>query len=390
MWPRITTLCSSSPVWRVAVVMAILLGSAAADGPKAHGQRIAKYGADFLAGGVGARALGMGGAYVGLADDVTAGYWNPAGLHQLQYPEIAYMHVERFAGAVSFDYGSAALPISERSTVSLSFFRSGVNDIVNTLEAWDPSLGQPKPNYESYITRFSAADYAFFLGYARHLSGDWTLGLTGKIIRRTIGDFADAWGYSFDVSMQYRTGPFRLGATVQDGSTMLQSWSVNPDAFQATDGDGNPVPYEEAFGQAIPEGGTALVLPVARLGSGVVLPIGAVHRVTLGLDVDLAFDGQQAFVPNVGDVSFHPRIGGEYSYNDVVALRAGVNRVQMGDAIGFDMTPSVGAGLTLDQFSIDVSFGDFAGLTAEDLGYSYRISAQLRLEQPGLKRSGEN
>ncbi|PSQ68178.1 MAG: hypothetical protein BRD26_08905, partial [Bacteroidetes bacterium QH_1_64_81] len=39
----------------------------------AHGQRIAKYGADFLAGGVDARALGMGGAYVGLADEVSAG-----------------------------------------------------------------------------------------------------------------------------------------------------------------------------------------------------------------------------------------------------------------------------------------------------------------------------
>ena len=370
--------------------MAMLLGGIASNAPQAHGQRIAKYGADFLAGGVGARALGMGGAYVGLANDVTAGYWNPAGLHQLQYPEIAYMHVERFAGAVSFDYGSAALPISKQSTVSLSFFRSGVNDIVNTLEAWDPSLGQPKPNYESYITRFSAADYAFFLGYARHLTSDLTLGLTGKIIRRTIGDFADAWGYSFDVSMQYRTGPLRLGATVQDLSTMLQSWSVNPDAFQATDADGTPIRYEEAFGQAIPEGGTALVLPVARLGSGVVLPIGAAHRVTLGLDVDLAFDGQQAFVPNVGDVSFHPRVGGEYSYKDVVALRAGVNRVQVGEAIGLDVTPSVGAGLTLDQFSIDVSFGDFTGLTAEDLGYSYRISAQLRLEQPGLRRGGEN
>lgn len=375
---------------RLACSLVVLFAAWGGSGVEAQGQRIAKYGAEFLAGGVGARALGMGGAYVGLAGDVTAGYWNPAGLHQLQYPEIAYMHVERFAGAVSFDYGAAAFPISERSTVSLSFFRSGVNDIVNTLEAWDPALDQPKPNYESYITRFSAADYAFFVGYARRLTGDLTLGLTGKIVRRTIGDFADAWGYSFDVSAQYRAGPLRLGATVQDLSTMLQSWSVNPDAFQATDGDGNPISYEEAFDQELPEGGTALVLPVARLGSGLVVPLGAAHRVTLGLDVDVAFDGQRAFVPNVGDVSFHPRLGGEYSYRGVVALRAGVNRVQYGEDIGLDVTPSVGAGLNIEQFSLDVSFGDFAGLTAEDLGYSYRISAQLRLEQPGLRRGGAN
>src|SRR5262249_46696775 len=37
----------------------------------------------FEAPGVGARALAMGGAFVGLADDWTATYWNPAGLAQL-------------------------------------------------------------------------------------------------------------------------------------------------------------------------------------------------------------------------------------------------------------------------------------------------------------------
>lgn len=376
-----------SRIQRVLLAL-ILLGLASGMGSAAYGQRIAKYGADFLAGGVGARSLGMGGAYSALADDVTAGYWNPAGLHHLQYPEIGYMHVERFAGAVSFDYGALAWPINERSTVSLSLFRSGVNDIVNTLDAWDPALDQPKPNYESFITTFSAADYAFFLGYSRRVSEGFTFGVTGKIIRRTIGDFADAWGYSFDAGVQYRTGALRLGAVLQDGAAMWQTWSINPSAFEASDGDGNPIPYEEAFGQELPEGGTEVVLPVARLGTGWAKPIGE-HQLTVAADLDLAFDGQQAFVPNVGDVSFHPRLGGEFSYKGVAALRAGINRIQYGDDIGLDVTPSVGAGLTLNQFKIDFSFGDFAGLAAEDLGYTYRISAQLTLEQPGLKRGGD-
>lgn len=33
--------------------------------------------AEFLTIGIGARAIGMGGAFTGLADDVSAGYWNP-------------------------------------------------------------------------------------------------------------------------------------------------------------------------------------------------------------------------------------------------------------------------------------------------------------------------
>ena len=376
----------------------------------AHGQRIAKYGADFLAGGVDARALGMGGAYVSLADEVSAGYWNPAGLGHLQYPEISYMHVERFAGAVSFDYAGVALPVTERSTIGVSAFRSGVNDIVNTLGAWNPDRGVPLGNYESRITRFSAADWAVFVSYSRRLNERTTVGVNFKGIRRSIGDFASAWGYSMDVAGQYRVGPYRVGIMVQDLSTMLQSWSVNPDAFEVNCTDpiddqpfdacinpetdsvytSNAARYEAVFSQEIPSGGTALVLPVTRLGAGAEWSVGDGHTLTAALDVDVAVDGQRAFVPNIGDVSFHPRLGTAFSYKGLVELRGGIQRIQYGDAVGLDVTPSVGAGLDLAQVSVDFSFGDFVGLTAQDLGYSYRISAQLRLEQPGLKRGGDD
>ncbi len=385
-----------------AALVFLMLGASAA--LPARAQEIAKYGAEFLAGGVGARAIGMGGAQVGLAADVTAGYWNGAGLSRIAYPEIAYMHVERFAGVVSFDYAGGALPVNERSTVGLSFFRSGVNDIVNTLSAWNPDLGQPRPDYLSRITRFSAADYAFFLTYARSVSEKLAVGLTGKIIRRGIGDFADAWGYSFDLGVQYRTERFALGANLQDLSTMMQSWSINPDAFSVDCADSGGAPFEACidpetgqayesnadryralFDQRMPEGGTELVLPVARLGAGTMLPVAGASEVTLGLDMDVFFDGRGAYAASVGDVSFEPRLGAEFDYRGVVALRGGISRVQYGEDLGLSLTPSVGAGLRLAQFSVDYAFGDFAG-ASRDLGFSHRISAQLRLEQPRLKR----
>ncbi|MDM8521761.1 outer membrane protein transport protein [Desulfococcaceae bacterium HSG8] len=40
--------------------------------------------------GSGARALGMGGAFIAVADDATAASWNPGGLIQLELPEISY------------------------------------------------------------------------------------------------------------------------------------------------------------------------------------------------------------------------------------------------------------------------------------------------------------
>ena len=350
-------------------------------------QRIAKYGADFLAGGIGARALAMGGANVALVQNVNSVYWNPAGLAQTVYPEFAYMHAERFAGVVSFDYAAVTYPVSSESTVGVSFFRSGVNDIKNTLNAWDAERNQPKPNPESHIRSFSAADMAFFVSYARRVNSRLFVGLSGKVIRRSIGDFADAWGYSFDAGVQWRGRRIVLGAQIQDVSTMLQSWSVNASAFKidgTNPATGQDYTFEEVFEQELPTGETFLVLPVVRLGSGLVLPVGLLSTVTVGLDMDLAFDGQQANAFNAAGVSFHPRAGTEFNYRQVLAIRAGVNRVAHGE-YGFDIVPSVGAGFRLKSLSVDYGFGDFGGLVSE-LGYSHRISVHFSLERQGLRR----
>ncbi|MDZ4700736.1 MAG: PorV/PorQ family protein [Rhodothermales bacterium] len=356
---------------RTLLLLIVLL----AGGDPVFAQKTAKYGADFLSGGVGGRALGMGGAHIGIVRDVSASYWNPAGMDGIGYPEVAYMHAERFAGIVSFDYAAVALPISAQSTVGLTIIRSGVDDIPNTLNAWDAERNQPKPNPENFIERFSAVDNAIMLSYARRLRDGLAVGVSGKLIRRKIGDFADAWGYSFDIGAQYQNDRVFLGANLQDISTMLQSWSVNKAELAAL----------EDFGQEIPDGGTVLVLPVLRLGAGYVAPFNA-SNLTLAFDLDVAFDGQQAYVLNAGDVSFHPRIGAEYLFKNVVALRAGISRMLIDDTIGgINLTPNVGAGLRLNQFSIDYGFGDFAGLTA-DLGFSHRIAARLVLQQPRMAR----
>ncbi|MFW5972369.1 MAG: PorV/PorQ family protein [Bacteroidota bacterium] len=343
----------------------------------ASGQTVVKYGADFLAGGIGGRALGMGGAHVALAADASAGYWNPAGLAMARSPEVAYMHAERFAGMVSFDYGGAVFPVSDESSIGVSFFRSGVNDIKNTLDAWDEERDRPRPNPSAYITTFSAADYAFFVSYARTISDGLSAGVTGKLIRRSIGEFAEAWGYSFDVGAQMRNGPFFLGASIQDVSTMLQTWSIDQDALG---------PISDVFDEAMPAGGTELMLPVARLGSGYEILAGQ-HTVTLALDLDVAFDGAQNHAFSIGDVSVHPRAGGEYAFRDVLAFRAGLMRIGSVRGSGLDVVPTVGAGLRLSRLSIDYGFGDFAGMPSE-LGFSHRISASLLLGNRGANQEG--
>jgi hypothetical protein len=65
----------------------------------AHAQDAPKYSNEFLAIGVGARALGMGYANVAAVNDVTSGYWNPAGLLGVQGDiQVGAMHSEYFRG----------------------------------------------------------------------------------------------------------------------------------------------------------------------------------------------------------------------------------------------------------------------------------------------------
>jgi hypothetical protein len=66
--------------------------------------QIAKYSNEFLSVGVGARALSMANANVASTNDVTSGYWNPAGLlGQKSNIQIGLMHAEYFAGIAKYD-----------------------------------------------------------------------------------------------------------------------------------------------------------------------------------------------------------------------------------------------------------------------------------------------
>src|SRR5689334_3253054 len=89
---------SAAPVapviaWAAALALVLLPATAGAT----------RYAGEFLRIGAGARALGMGSAFVGLADDGTAAYWNPAGLATLPDRQINAMHAEQFGSIVQYD-----------------------------------------------------------------------------------------------------------------------------------------------------------------------------------------------------------------------------------------------------------------------------------------------
>ncbi|MBL8999472.1 MAG: UPF0164 family protein, partial [Gemmatimonadetes bacterium] len=76
----------------------ILLAAAMQQSAFGQGFANAKYASEFLSLGAGARSAALGGAGTGFADDVTAGYVNPAALSLVNYPQIAIFHESRFGG----------------------------------------------------------------------------------------------------------------------------------------------------------------------------------------------------------------------------------------------------------------------------------------------------
>ena len=353
-------------------LLLILLTTGSVSG---QGFENAKYGGDFLSVGGGARPLGMGSAYTSVTNDVLSGYWNPAGLSEIQNWEIAYMHSERFAGIVGYDYGALALPIEgSNGVVALSFFRQGVDGIQNTLHAWDPEQNRPKSNPTDYMKEFSAADMALFLSYADRFTDVWRWGVSAKVLHSRLGPFANAWGYSLDAGIQMIGERYQLGINLMDITTMMKFWSVNESELEALRNFINP---ETGKPETLPEGTNEYVRPTVKIGGSRLFDFGD-FSLTTALDADIRFEGRRTYYLNAGDVSFEPHVGAELGYKDLVFIRTGVTDLHFDDSNAFFVSPTLGTGLKIGAIMVDYGFTSFAGV-ASDLGFTHRISLQITL-----------
>ncbi len=196
-------------------------------------QAVRKYSNEFLKIGVGARAAAMGNAMTGIVDDATAGYWNPGGLCLApKAPELALMHSEYFAGIAKYDYIGFTMPIGDNRHFGASVIRLGVDDIPNTLNLVDPN-----GNIDfSAVQTFSVADLAAVLSVAQHFEalGGLDVGANVKVINRSVGKFATAWGFGFDIGARWNKGPLQLGLMLSDVTSTFNAWSFNTELLEKT------------------------------------------------------------------------------------------------------------------------------------------------------------
>lgn len=311
-----------------------------------------KYSNEFLSIGVGARALGMSNSYVTSVNDVTAGYWNPAGLLGIgNQHQVALMHSEYFAGIAKYDYGAFATRLDSSSVLGVSMIRFGVDDIPNTTDLIDAN---GNVDY-SRITTFSAVDYAFLVSYAKQLKiPGLRLGANAKIIRRKVGDFAGAWGFGLDAGAQYDYKKWKFAAMARDVTSTFNAWS-----FNLSDKTKEVL---IATGNEIPENSVEITLPKLLLGASRKFDFTKKISLLAEVNLDETFDGKRNVLIKSKAISVDPHIGLEAGYMNIIFLRAGIGNYQTyTDATGKKINtiqPNIGVGVKIKSVYIDYALTD--------------------------------
>lgn len=313
-----------------------------------------KYSNEFLSIGVGARALGMSNAFVALADDATAGYWNPAGLTRLNTSlQLSLMHTQYFAGIARYDYGSLAFRSSGNHYFGVSLIRFGIDDIPDTSELID---AEGNINYDR-IRSFSASDNAFLVSYARRLPANENLrlGINAKIIRRTAGNFAGAWGFGLDAGLQYQHNAFTFAAMARDITSTFNAWNYQLDDRM-----------REIFtltGNEIPQNSLEVTLPRLILAAARHVSITQDLNLLASLDLIITSDGKRNVLLRGDPFSLEPNLGLELGFRNMIFLRAGAGNIQQysknNNQKKYSLQTNMGLGVVLgERLSIDYALTD--------------------------------
>jgi len=328
-----------------------------------------KYSNEFLSIGVGARGLAMSNSLTAVVDDATAGYWNPAGLLEIenQY-SFGLMHAEYFAGIAKYDFAGFATPIDSSSALGVSVIRFGVDDIPDTRFLYDANGAI---NYDR-IRFFSAADYAFILSYARKVDflKGLKLGANFKVVHRVAGSFAKAWGFGLDAGAQLDYKKWKLGLMVRDITGTFNAWSHNTDLV---------IDVYTQTGNEIPQNSVEITLPKAILGAARYFPIKSKFGLLASMDVIFSFDGKRNVLLKSDFASMDASLGLEANYKKTVYLRVGAGQVQ--EVKDFDEStyttfqPNFGLGVVVKGVTIDYALTDIGDQSESLYSHVFSIKA---------------
>jgi hypothetical protein len=180
--------------------------------------KVGTFDGQFLKIDVGARAAGMGGAFVAVSDDATALYWNCAGIARiatdkselslnhanwpsdLSFDQVGYVfHIKRIPGA----FGVAARALSMQPMVETTAY-------------------QPDPNVGTGRT-FDAGMMAAGVSYARSFTDKFSAGVTANFIHEGLADLSQQ-AFAFDLGTLYDVGTLgmKIGMAIQNMGAQIK------------------------------------------------------------------------------------------------------------------------------------------------------------------------
>ncbi len=346
-----------------------------------------KYVNDYLNLGVGGRGTGMSGAQIASVNDVTSAFWNPAGISYVSSDlQVGLMHSEYFSGIAKYDYLGTAFPMkNNKGVIGVSLIRYAIDDIPYTLDLIqrDGTVDYTK------IKAISSQDYAGLISFAQPLKlkrfagrddADIRIGGNLKIIHRSIGSMANAWGAGLDLGAQAKIGRWKLGAVIKDLTTTYTLWS-----FSFTEKEKQVL---TETGNDIVSKSTEMATPRIILGAGRNFPLSKKMSLLAELNTDITTDGKRyGNLINVKPFSVDPRIGAELSYKKLLYLRAGLGNFQRvlndNDTSNTKKTtlfqPTLGLGVKIKNFAIDYSFSSL-NIQSSAL-YSHFISLRIDINK---------
>ncbi len=312
-----------------------------------------KYAAEFLRIGVGARALGLAGAYVAITDDGTASYWNPAGLADLSRHQLQFSHTRLFDHLANHHFANCSIRLGPVTGLAVSWIRLAVDDI--------PRYGElPGTRYDRFIDPslrstgtpegyFGNVEDALLLSFARAMEFDLmigtglnptiipsrlSLGVSYKFISQKL-DRAEGKGQGIDLGLKLSLMGFAGEGDLQQRCLSL--------GITIQDLAGTPVVWNTA-------GGAKDQLPI-----NILTGIAYAER--------LAFMSSRLIISMERDHSYESftRFGAELTVNDAVAIRGGLENNRW----------TAGAGFRFYFLRLDYAFVN------DELGNSHRISGAV-------------
>lgn len=264
---------------------------------------------------LGARPVGMGGAFVAKADDLNSTFWNPAGLAQMNGYQAGFMH-NIYLEDTSFEYLAYAQNLFSGAGLGayVTYFNYGSMDKVSEVGGL-PVVGEP----------FTPTVLTASVGYGQWIIPALAAGVAVKFFSQHI-DTETYTAVAGDLGVLLRPGieGLQLGAAIQNLGSQVAGFNL-PQNLKV---------------------GAAYLLPVKFSEN---------DNWNLGLDVNVPF----------GDSKYTSMgVGTEYLYNNLIAGRVGYVVKDSGDRGGVDGL-TAGAGVKLSVFNLDyalVTFGDL-GIT---------------------------